>query len=158
MTTTEPDLNALALELASAKTWCGTCDGGGKIKVPQYEGQKETCPTCNGTGEVYILDDEVRVKCQQLHTIVTNSVARVATCEEAKCRGWNPLDLRLGWDWMVAVEKAGYQIFSSFHTYSPKWEFEIGQPPEWIKVRADTPGEAFFAAAVKALGLNTEEE
>ena len=72
-------------------------------------------------------------------------------CIACKGRGWNPLDPEKTGRWMVALAKAGFNL-----PMHPPYEWE----PKWMCAieRADTPELALKQAAMKALGLDTEEE
>ncbi len=160
MTTTDStDIQAMALALASAKTKClnEDCNGTGYItKYGGFDGTVPTetlCPACMNTGEVYVLGKEVRVEC-----ICRGGYwgDRLTPC----ARGWNPLDVRYGWDWMVALAKAGFKVRSWCVGTEKQWEFGMCAIDKeyWLWEPADTPGLAFFQAAMKALGLLTETE
>lgn len=151
-------LSAMALRLAEAKKPCHICLGTGilKFSYPDPEVRDYTCIVCNGTREVYVLDDSVRVECIEKHTEPYGSRAYLmvqeATCEEASCRGWIPLDYRFGWEWMVALAKAEYPIGVKLNWDKLNWSAYEQKEVTFYYV-IDTPGLAFFTAALRALGL-----
>lgn len=174
MTTEATEMLELALQLAMATTWCRTCDGGGKIKVPQYgEGQKDPCPDCKeAPGKAYLLDASVRVKCipyieKHFHdrgVLVEWSLGD----KQEPCRGWTLLDPRFGWEWMQALAKAGFRAWACSTNLVEKMVPTFGgafhallrpiEGPGFFSSEADTPGLAFLQAASKAIKLDTPTE
>jgi len=158
MTTETASLTAMALVLAGAKKPCP--ERSSKSLQMRYE---EPCETCKETpGEVYILPKETRVECGQIHTKIVhdNPTPNVSTttitngsCAEAGCRGWTPLDPMLLGRWMVAVRKA--RPNSGVYTRGDnEWHADVfDRGPDCGDSTADTPEEAFFQAAILALGL-----
>lgn len=147
--TTEPDLTAMSLALASAKRPCTGCQ---TILCPVKPYGWDERELCEGTGEVSVLGPEVRVECVAEWDIQRDHP------ENGHCYGrrWNPLDPEKLGRWGVALRRARYLITSHVHLYPPEWEFKMGLPPNWFEARADTPELAFFQAAMKALSLPTE--
>lgn len=149
--TTDSDLTAITLALASAKTSCTNCSGVGHYK--EAEDDFYDCSICESTGEVYVLGNEVRVEQGCIYGAGNHPHEPREHCDG---RGWNPLDYRFGWDWMAALAKTGpwYAIFERFHDH---WRVKIdtelgGDVPETVP--ALILPEAFFQAAMKALELD----
>ncbi len=166
--TTEPDLTALALALASAKKPCHICLGTGVLKFsyPDPEVRDYSCIICKETpGEVYVLGPEVRVECPaclgygKVNSNWPSNVCSESTrhwpCTTCDTRGWNPLDPRYGWDWMMALAEYMVSVSNVINYKRTYWEGAIGEPQP---TDSDTPWDAFFQAAMKALSLPTETQ
>ncbi len=175
------DLDAMALALASAKKPCPECNDHWD-SPPEYL----PCKVCGATqrgldieNEVYVLGPEVRVDCEGVVSIpgeriwrtdcparfperftsfTPDELKRVQAQDSCEGRGWNPLDVRYGWDWMVAVESVGISlvVYPPSHLRSDPNGWGVMMPDMTsIGYCTDTPGLAFFQAAMKALNLDT---
>lgn len=160
---TELDLASMALALAGAKTECTDCDGTGRH---QWQGahdiEVEDCGACNHTGEVYVLDKSVRVECdiQPFRTNYLNErhVSKGKDCKRCDGRRWNPLDPRYLGDWMVALAKVFPSIQSGVYARTHRWYGITFDKDKYGDTEADTPELALMQAAMRAVGLSTEEE
>ena len=169
--TPEPDLTALALALASAKKPCpciGNPPCAGCLTEPvghqaAYNGPNMdvllyACGPCGGTGEVYVLGSEVRVECVGgpffRVTVITAELIerhkrRGKDCSRCQGRGWTPLDPKLLGDWMVALAKVMKDGIVLEEKEKGEW-WCIWDDDDSL---FDTPGEAFFDAALVILSL-----
>lgn len=83
----EPILDDLKWAIAKAEIECPACE----YAVP-WKG----CENCDGTGTVYLLGDDVRVKCYHCQSGTTSSPEirgipqRMRSCESCQGRGWTP--------------------------------------------------------------------
>ncbi len=167
------DLTAMALRLAEAKKECPCfkdpdgpnrqCDMCGGLTSP-HAPSCET-PDCKGTGEVYVLGPEVRVECPGIFAIGNmrcptlywpDYSEEVLDADPCDGRGWLPLDPEKLGRWMVAIRRNRYLIQLRINLFPPEWQCKIGHPPNWWDFKADTPEEAFFTAATKALKVEVE--
>ena len=159
--TTKPDVTAMALALASAKKPCPQpCVKGITAFIPGQGSEGFTkCGTCEGTGEVYMLPNEVRVECTG--TWIYQLMGRHYGHNDRCCDGrhWNPLDPRYGWEWMEQQAVAGFEITLKPPTgdyASSVLTWEALQKGKYIGESGQTPDLAWFQAAMKALGLDTD--
>ena len=178
--TTTTDTQAMALALASATQMCPRTDRHEHVDVGFTPGVKSPWVTGKGQEcvcEVYVLGPEVRVKCEfcggrgfNNHPLPNVWARKDIACQECsgenldytRGRGWNPLDPRYGWDWMVALGQA--EIFITVRPFPTMWVWDSkceAQASIGVKIHfayANSPELAFFQATVKALNLPTETE
>ena len=141
-------LNQMALTLASAKK------DGEYILGPEV---RVECPCYRDRNKPGI------AQCFYCGTERTYEQRHSPRCQDCDGRGWTPLDPEKLGRWMVALMQATTDSFMEFIYWDDgrenSWDvFIFPERRGYNPGEADTPEEAFFTAATKALGLDTEVE